>query len=237
MSKIGHLCFLNLHYEWYNAPAPPSQISLCSQLINKAFLCDLQLRLSVRSILCILASTNPLLMTRHLCFYLFLFLCPHLFGQSQAIQDFIVKENLSQNGKLAIIAVDTAERADDRIQGNFLFSVNGFQQSLRFQDGVAVMADPIESSTFVFFKHKNQQKEVGKFYFIRKTDDSLSPYKVNGLTLVLLPIMVLLIAYAFKRLLMVFVVIALVYGYLHFSKGLDLSQLFESFFFGLRGLI
>ena len=165
------------------------------------------------------------------------FLSLQLSAQPQAIRDFIVKENLSQSGKLAIIAVDTTERADDRIRGSFLFSVNGFQQNLNFQDGVAVIADPVESSTFVFFKHKNQENEVGKFYFIRKTDDGLSPYKVNGLTLVLLPIAILLIAYVFKRLLVVFVVIALVYGYLHFSKGLDISQLFESFFFGLRNLI
>ncbi len=153
------------------------------------------------------------------------------------ISDFIVKENLSQNGKLAIIAVDSTEKANDRIRGTFVFSVNGFQQNLAFQDGVAVISDPVESSTFVFFKHKNIENEVGKFYFIRKTDDGLSPYKVNGLTLVLIPIIILLIAYAFKRLLVVFVVIALIYGYLHFSKGLDLSQLFESFFFGLKGLL
>ncbi|MCL7989247.1 hypothetical protein M8998_14955 [Sphingobacterium sp. lm-10] len=176
-------------------------------------------------------------MTRYFLFFFLTSLCSHLFAQPQAIRDFIVKENLSQNGKLAIIAVDTTERADDRIRGNFLFSVNGFQQNLNFRDGVAVIADPIESSTFVFFKHKNQDNEVGKFYFIRKTDNGLSPYKVNGLTLVVLPIAVLLIAYAFKRLLVVFVVVALVYGYLHFSKGLDISQLFESFFFGLRGLL
>ncbi|MFD2600078.1 hypothetical protein ACFSQ3_14065 [Sphingobacterium corticis] len=174
---------------------------------------------------------------RYIYGFLFFITCLTSTAQTQMISDFIVKENLSQNGKLAIIAVDSTEKANDRIRGTFLFSVNGFQQNLAFQDGVAVISDPVESSTFVFFKHKNIENEVGKFYFIRKTDGGLSPYKVNGLTLVLIPIIILLIAYAFKRLLVVFVLIALVYGYLHFSKGLDLSQLFESFFFGLKGLL
>ncbi|MFD2743571.1 MULTISPECIES: hypothetical protein [Sphingobacterium] len=176
-------------------------------------------------------------MIRFFILILFLLSCGHLFAQPQVIADFLVKENLSQNGKLAIIAVDTTERADDKIRGNFLFSVNGFQQNLRFTDGVAVVADPIESSTFVFFKHKNRETEIGKFYFIRKTEKGLSPYKVNALTLVLLPLIILLIAYAFKRLLVVFVAIAVIYVYLHFSKGLDVSQLIDSFFFGLRGLL
>lgn len=160
-----------------------------------------------------------------------------LSAQQILIDDFIVKENLSQNGKLAIIAVDSTEKADDHIQGTFVFSVNGFQQSLRFQDGVAVMADPIESSTFVFFKHKNQSQEIGKFYFIRKTDKGLNPYKLSGLMLILIPIVILLIGYIFKRLLMVFVILAVVFVYLHFSKGLDISQVLESFFFSLKNLL
>lgn len=170
-------------------------------------------------------------------FFLLLATVPGLLpAQQMLIDDFVVKENLSQNGKLAIIAVDSTEKANDHIQGTFLFSVNGFQQTLRFHDGVAVMADPIESSTFVLFKHKNQAKEVGKFYFIRKTDQGLSPYKLSGLVLILIPALILLVAYAFKRFLMVFVVLALVFAYLHFSKGLDISQLLESVFFGLKNL-
>lgn len=159
-----------------------------------------------------------------------------LLAQQILIDDFVVKENLSQNGKLAIIAVDSAERADSHVQGTFVFSINGFQQRLLFSDGVAVMADPIESSTFVFFKHKNQSKEIGRFYFIRKTDNGLSPYKLSGLMLILIPIVILLIAYVFKRFLMVFVVLALVFVYLHFSKGLDISQVLESFFFSIKRL-
>lgn len=157
-------------------------------------------------------------------------------AQSILIDDFIVKENLSQNGKLAIIAVDSYEKADSQIQGTFAFSINGFQQRLLFSDGVAVMNDPIESSTFVFFKHKNQSKEIGRFYFIRKSDKGLTPYKLSGLMLILIPIVILLIAYVFKRFLMVFVTLAVVFVYLHFSKGLDMSQVLESFFFSIKGL-
>lgn len=170
-------------------------------------------------------------------FLLLMILPGWLYAQPMAINDFIVKENLSQNGKLAIIAVDSTEKADDHIHGTFLFTVNGFQQSFRFTDGVAVMADPIESSTFAFLKHKNQDKEIGKFYFIRKSDKGLSPYKISGLALILIPALIMLIAYAFKRLLVVFVVLAIAFAYLHFSKGLDIGQVLESFFFSLKNLI
>lgn len=158
-------------------------------------------------------------------------------SQHIRISDFIVKENLSQNGKLAIIAVDTTEKADDHVNGTFSFTVNGFSHPLRFSDGVSVLDEPIESSTFVFFKHKNQEHEVGKFYFIRKTDKGLTPYKISGLMLLLIPALILLIAYAFKRLIVVFIALAAFFTYLHFSKGLDVGQVLESVFYGLKNLL
>lgn len=70
------------------------------------------------------------------------------------IHDFTVKENLSQNGKLAVIALDPTQQTDNRIQGTYSFAVNGFQQDLTFTDGVAVTSHPVQSSTFAFLNMK-----------------------------------------------------------------------------------
>lgn len=159
------------------------------------------------------------------------------FAQKQQINNFIIKENLTQNGKLAIIAVDSTETPLEHINGTFIFNINGFQQDLSFHDGIAVVKQTMESSNFVFFKHSNQQKSYGKLYYIYKSKTGLKPIKIYGLLLIIIPAVVLLIAYAFKRFIGTFIILALIYGYFHFSKGLDLSKIFESILLGLKDLI
>src|SRR5690606_11221458 len=87
--------------------------------------------------------------------YLLLLLPLSTGGQYQRIDNFLIKKNLTANGKIAIIAVDCLERSDESINGKFKFTINGFEQSLDFHNGVAVPTHPIESSTVVYFKHKN----------------------------------------------------------------------------------
>jgi hypothetical protein len=160
--------------------------------------------------------------------YLLLLLPTIAWGQYQRIDNFLVKENLTANGKIAIVAVDSVEHADENINGTFKFNINGFEQSLAFHDGVAVPPHPIENSTFVYFKHKNIQKTTGKLYFLYKKDNEITPIKINGLLLLLIPTVLLLIAYALKRFLVVFILLAVAYGYFSFSKGLSPMQILES---------
>ncbi|NGF56631.1 hypothetical protein G5B00_08880 [Parapedobacter sp. SGR-10] len=149
-------------------------------------------------------------------------------GQYQRINNFMIKENLTSNGKIAIIAVDSAENADESINGTFKFSINGFEQSLAFHQGVAVPSHPIDGSTFAYFKHKNQEGNVGKLYFLHKKDREITPVKINGVLLLAIPLFILLIGYVFKRFLTTFAIIAIVYGYFSYSKGLSLIQILES---------
>lgn len=155
----------------------------------------------------------------------------------QRIDNFIIKENLTSNGKIAIVAVDSSDVALDYINGTFKFTINGFEQSLAFHDGVAVPSHPIENSTFVYFKHKNQDKTTGKLYFLYKKENKITPIKINGLLLLIIPAVILMIAYAAKRLFMTFIILALVYGYFSYSKGLSVSQILESAFQAVKNLI
>src|SRR5690606_6041297 len=119
-------------------------------------------------------------------------------AQKQRIQNFLVKENLTQNGKLAIIAVDSAERPLETVNGTFIFSINGFQQDLDFHDGIAVVKHPLETSTFVFFKHKNQATTMGKLYYIHKQNNELKPFKIPELFLLTTPARLLLFGSLFN---------------------------------------
>lgn len=161
----------------------------------------------------------------------------HAQSTFQQIDNFIIKENLTSNGKVAIIAVDSADVALDFINGTFKFTINGFEQSLAFHDGVAVPSHAIESSTFVYFKHKNQEKTTGKLYFLYKKDYKITPVKINGLLLLIIPALILLIAYAAKRLLMTVIILGIIYAYFSYSKGLSLTQILESAFQVLKNLI
>lgn len=155
----------------------------------------------------------------------------------QYISNFIVKENLTQNGKLAIIAVDASEKPMENISGTFLFTLNGFQQDLAFHDGIAVVKHPLESSTFVFFKHKNQENSIGKLYYIYKSEAGMKPIKIYGMLLLIIPAAILLVAYAFKRFLFTFVLLALVFVYFNYSKGLDFSKILESTLMTIKNMI
>ncbi|MGO1244801.1 MAG: hypothetical protein ACTJHT_06355 [Sphingobacterium sp.] len=158
-------------------------------------------------------------------------------AQPQRIDEFIVKENLTQNGKLAIIALDSMARPQEYINGTFAFSLNGFQQQLNFHDGIAVIQQPLESSTFVFFKHENQEKSIGQLYFVHKSDSELKPFKIHGLLLLIIPTLILLIAYFFKRFIATLLILGLIYAYVHYAKGLDFSQIIESIFHSLHSFI
>ncbi len=149
-------------------------------------------------------------------------------GQRLQINNFDVKESLTGNNKIAIIATDSLDNADENIRGTFKFTINGFEQTLTFHQGVAIAADPIDGSTFVYFKHKNQDKSTGRLYFLYKKDKEITPIKINGLLLIIIPAIILFIAYALKRFISTFVILAVIYGYFSFSKGLSISQIIES---------
>ncbi|GGC34059.1 hypothetical protein GCM10011386_27670 [Parapedobacter defluvii] len=151
------------------------------------------------------------------------------------INHFIVKENLIKNGKLAIIATDANENPLDSISGTYQFVINGFEQTLKFNDGVAITPHAIETSAFVFIKHRNQQGSNGRLYYVLKNDNGLNPIVINWYYLILIPAIILLIAYLFKRLMILAVVILVGLFIFNYSKGLNLENLFETLVHGIKG--
>lgn len=164
-------------------------------------------------------------------------LCTAAFAQTSAIDNFLIKENLLKNNKLAIIAADSLNVPKEIINGTYTFSINGFTQQLRFHDGVAVLQLPIEKSTFVYIKHQNDKGTHSKLVYVYKKDNDLTPYAINSLWLFLIPIILVILAFAFRKLIIFAVIIFLAFVYFNHSSGLNLSTFFESIFDALKNLV
>lgn len=171
--------------------------------------------------------------------FLLLLLFPFLgfSAQHTKIEDFIVKEHLLKNSKLAIIACDSSERPLEHFNGSYDFVLNGFQETLSFRQGVAVSQNTISKSTFLFIKHHNGSNSVGKLYYISKTEDGLNPIKINGLYVLLIPVILLLLGMFFRRFIWLIFIILIIYLYVNYQNGLDLRSFFESISHGIQDFI
>ena len=156
------------------------------------------------------------------------------YAQTADINNFIVKESLLKNSKLAIIAADSLDNPIEKVNGIYTFSVSGFTQEVRFRDGVAVLPLPLESSAFVYIKHQNDSGTHSKLFYIYKKDGSLTPYAFNSLWLVLFPLLLFVIAFLFRKFLIIAVILFLIFIYFNHSNGLSLGTFFETIFDSLK---
>ena len=162
--------------------------------------------------------------------------CSSAFAQKADINNFIVKESLLKNSKLAIIAADSLDNPLEKINGNYTFTVSGFSQPLRFNDGVAILPLQLERSTFVYIKHQNETGTHSKLLYVYKKEGSLNPYTINSMWLILFPVIIVFLAFAFRKFIIAAVIILVIYVYFNHSNGLNLSTFFETIFDGLKAM-
>ncbi|MCY1521910.1 hypothetical protein D9M68_567480 [compost metagenome] len=174
---------------------------------------------------------------RYISLFVFLFSMQATFAQKADINNFLVKENLLKNSKLAIIAADSLDQPLESINGLYTFSVSGFTQEVTFRDGVAVLPLQIAKSTFVYIKHQNDQGTHSKLLYVYKKDGSLNPFTINTIFLILIPLIIVILAFAFKRFIMIAIILLLIFMYFNYSNGLSVNTFFESTFDYLKGLI
>ncbi len=158
------------------------------------------------------------------------------FSQKLEINNFIVKESLLKNSKLAIIAADSLENPMEQINGVYTFTVSGFSQSLKFHDGVAIVPLQLERSAFVYIKHENAQGTHSKLAYVYKKEGTLSPYTVNSMWLVIIPLIIVVAVFLFRKLLILGIIIILVLMYFNHSSGLGIGTFFETIFDSLKRL-
>lgn len=179
--------------------------------------------------------------TRYILLLSLIFSATLLKAQAQAldggIRDFEVRENLIKNDKLAIIALDSLGNPQESISGTFQFVINGFKQELKFNEGVGIAPDAIESSIFVFIKHQNQSGSTGKLYFVSKSAKGINPIFINWYYLILIPLAIVLLGYLFKRLIVIAILLLIGLFIFNYTKGLNLENLFDTIVHGIKGMV
>jgi hypothetical protein len=156
-------------------------------------------------------------------------------GQS-ALNNFVVKENLLKNRQIAVIAADKKDVPDQTVNGTFHFNVNGFARELEVHEGIAVVKEKIERSTFIYLKYEGPEETVSKLYFVRVSNDDLSPMYISWVALLLVPALLILIAIMFRKLIIYAVILLAIVFYFNSSHGLDLSTFFRTVTDGIASL-
>jgi len=154
-------------------------------------------------------------------------------GEKPALKNFIIKESLLKNDKIAVIATDEDETPVE-VSGNYLFNINGFKQELNFNDGVAMTPQPIEKSTFIYLKHINDSSSVTKLYYVLKKSDSLNPIKINLKLLVIIPIAIIILVGMFRKFLVYAIIILIAMFLFNSNNGLSFPTFFETLYEGLK---
>jgi hypothetical protein len=163
--------------------------------------------------------------------------CVHCFAQESNINNFLVKESLLKNSKLAIIAADSLDVPLEKINGTYTFSVSGFTQELTFNEGVAILALPIAKSTFVYIKHQNDSGTHSKLLYVYKKEGDLNPITISRMLLIVIPLVIIVLAFAFKRFIYIAIILFVIWLIFSYSNGLNISTFFETTFDYLKNLV
>jgi hypothetical protein len=166
-----------------------------------------------------------------------LLFCGTCFAQEADINNFLVKESLLKNSKLAIIAADSLDMPLEKINGSYTFSVSGFTQQLTFNEGVAILPLPIDKSTFVYIKHQNDHGTHSKLLYVYKKEGDLNPITISRMLLIIIPLIIVVLAFAFKRFIYIAIILFVIWLIFSYSNGLNISTFFETTFDYLRNLV
>ncbi|WP_343535519.1 hypothetical protein [Pedobacter sp.] len=142
-----------------------------------------------------------------------------------------------KNSKIAVIATDSLDNPIENINGTYTFSVSGFTQQLTFHDGVSILPLPIDKSTFVYIKHENESGTHSKLLYIYKKASDLNPITISRVFFIIIPLIILILAFAFKKFIYMGIILFLVFFFFSYSKGLNISTYFETIFDYLKNLV
>ena len=158
------------------------------------------------------------------------------FADTIAIKHFVVKENPFARNEVAVVATDTAGVIQENVNGAFTFTMNGFEEQLTFDKGTAFYHHKIDKSTFLYARHQNDKGSSGILYYIYKHDDKLSPLHISWILLLAIPCALVLLAYMFKRFIIIAIIIFCIFLYFNYHNNLSVPTFFQSVIDGLKGL-
>jgi hypothetical protein len=153
-----------------------------------------------------------------------------------AINHFIIKENPFSKDEVAIVATDSLGNTRENVDGMFSFTVNGFDDTLHFVKGVAFYSHKLDRSAFLYVRHQNDSGTHSILYYVYRTDDKLTPIHIAWVWLLAIPCALFLLAYMFKRFIIVAVIIFCIFLFFNYHNGLTIPTFFQSIIDGLKNL-
>ncbi len=175
-------------------------------------------------------------MKRILLFVCAAFFCIPAFADTISVDHFAIVENPFAENEVAVQATDTAGHVQEGVNGTFTFTMNGFQEVLQFDKGTAFYRHKIDKSTFLYAKHQNDSGTHATLYYVYKNGSKLRAWHISWMWLVAIPCALILLAYMFKRFIIIAVIIFIIFLYFNHSNGLSIGRFFESIVDGLKGL-
>jgi len=160
----------------------------------------------------------------------------NLFADTVSIDRFTVKENPFAESEVAIVAIDTLDNIREGVDGVFSFTINGFQEEMKFEKGTAFYHHKLEKSAFFYVKHVNDNGTHAMLYYIYKQDGKLRPITVSWALLLGIPLGLILLGYIFKRFIAIILIVFCIFLFFNYQNGLSIGTFFESIVNGLRGL-
>jgi len=158
------------------------------------------------------------------------------FADSIAINNFEIRENPYAQNQISVVATDTAHNVLQNITGTFLFTVNGFEDTLKFNSGVAFYKHTIDRSTFIYARHVNDSGTHSMLYYIYKSEYKLVPVHISWVVLLAIPLALILLAYMFKRFIIIAVIIFCIFLFFNYHNNLSIPTFFQSIVDGLRSI-
>lgn len=162
--------------------------------------------------------------------------CRMSFAGTVSITNFMAKSNPFAVDEIAIVATDTAKNINEQVNGSFVFSINGFEDTLKFDRGTAFYHHKIQKSSFLYVKHYNDSGSFGMLYYVYKHGHDLTLIHISWILLLAIPLGLILLGYMFKRFIIIALIIFCIFLYFNYHNGLSIPTFFESIFDGLKHL-
>jgi hypothetical protein len=170
-------------------------------------------------------------------FCLMITACNFAFAGSIVINNFEVRENPYAQNEVSVVATDTSHNVLQNVNGQFVFTINGFEDSLKFTNGVAFYKHTIDRSTFLYARHVNDSGTHSMLYYIYKGENKLTPVHISWLVLIAIPLALILLGYMFKRFIIIAIIIFCIFLYFNYHNNLSIPTFFQSIVDGLKSLI
>jgi hypothetical protein len=153
-----------------------------------------------------------------------------------AVDHFVIKENPFAKDEIVIVATDSLGNTRENVKGIFNFTVNGLDDTLLFENGAAFYRHKLIRSTFLYIRHQNDSGTHSILYYVYRTDDKLTVIHIQWYWLLVIPCLLILLGYMFKRFIIVAIIIFAIFVFFNYHNGLTLSTFFESIIDGLKKL-